>query len=120
MVGLFSGEAVSSFRRLARLTLVLALALSAAPSHAGAETVLRVGDHLHRGAVVGSTVHAAILASFLAAGVVGVVVALGAAVESRRQLSRGSAARLHRAVSAVALATLLVVLVGGLVRRKTG
>ena len=82
---------------------------------AAAPAVLHVGDHLRDGAVVRATVHSAIAASFAAAVVVGLVVALGAAIESRRALPQASAARMHRALGALALAALVAVLVGGLV-----
>jgi tetratricopeptide (TPR) repeat protein len=81
---------------------------------AAAPAVLRVGDRLHDGAVVHATLHSAIAASFAAAGVVGLVVALGAAIESRRALSQTAAARMRRALGALALAALVAVLVGGL------
>jgi tetratricopeptide (TPR) repeat protein len=82
---------------------------------AAAPTVLRVGDHLHEGAVVQASLHSAIAASFVSAGVVGLVVALGAAIESRRTLPRTSAARMHRAVGVLALSMALAVLIGGLI-----
>jgi O-antigen ligase/polysaccharide polymerase Wzy-like membrane protein len=82
---------------------------------AAAPAVLRVSNHLHAGAVVQGSLHNAILASFAAAGVVAIAVALGGAIESRRRLPRASAERLHRAVAAVALTTLVAVLLGGLV-----
>ncbi len=49
---------------------------------AAAPAVLRVGDHLHDGAVVPATVHSATVAMFAAAAAVAAVVALGAAVEA--------------------------------------
>ncbi len=52
----------------------------------------------------------AILAAALA---VGLVVAAGAALESRRALSPGARARVHRALAAVAVALLVVLLAGG-------
>ncbi|HEX7609847.1 MAG TPA: O-antigen ligase family protein, partial [Solirubrobacteraceae bacterium] len=82
---------------------------------AATPAVLRVGDHLSGGAVRTTTVHSAVLASFVAAVAVGVVVALGAAVESRRVLSERSSARARRSVAAAAIATLVLVLAGGLV-----
>ncbi|HLB21781.1 MAG TPA: O-antigen ligase family protein [Solirubrobacteraceae bacterium] len=89
------------------------LAPIAAGIAAAAPAVLHVGDHLRHGAVVADTVHGAVLATFAAAIVVGLVVAAGSAVESRRALSPGSRRRWHRAVSAIAVATLLLALAGG-------
>jgi tetratricopeptide (TPR) repeat protein len=82
---------------------------------AAAPAVLRVGDHLSGGAVRPAAVHSAVLASFAAAAAVGLIVALAAAVESRRTLSERSRARLHRGAAAAAIATLVLVLAGGLV-----
>ena len=81
---------------------------------AAAPAVLDVGDHLlDNGAVVPSAVHHATTAMFLAALGVGIVVALGAAVETR--LGERTARRVRVGMRAVAAATLLVVIVGGLV-----
>jgi tetratricopeptide (TPR) repeat protein len=80
-----------------------------------APSVLRVGNHLRDGVAVQSTVHSAVLASLAAALIVGVVVALGAAIESRRLLSPVAAARMRRAMLAVALMALAAVLLGGLI-----
>jgi predicted secreted protein len=82
---------------------------------AAAPAVLRVGDHLQAGAVVASTTHHAIVATFVAAFVVGVVVAVGALVESRLAPSTTRAGTVHRALGATGLATLALVLVGGTV-----
>jgi tetratricopeptide (TPR) repeat protein len=78
-----------------------------------APAVLRVGDHLRSGGVVPATMHSAVTATFVAALVVGLTVALGAAIESRRVFSGPSAGRVHRGVAAIAIATLVAVLVGG-------
>jgi tetratricopeptide (TPR) repeat protein len=86
----------------------LAIAIGAA-----APAVLRVGDNLDRGQVVPATIHSATSAVIAAAVVAGVVVALGAAIESRLVLSEISARRIHRGVGAAALATLVALLVGG-------
>ena len=75
-------------------------------------SVLDVGDHLDRGAVTHAAVHSATSAMFLAALLVGLVVAAGAAVESRRELSASARAQVQRGVAALAIAT-LVVLRGG-------
>ena len=96
-------------RTFALLVPVAAGVVAAAPA------VLRVGDHLRAGAVVASTTHHAIAATFLAAFVVGVVVAVGALVESRLAPSTTRAGMVHRALGATGLATLALVLVGGAV-----
>ncbi len=82
---------------------------------AAAPSVLRVGDRLEHGQDAAAAVHTATTATFLAAVVVALVVALGAAVESRRTLSEPSARRVHRGFAAVALTVLVAVLAGGLV-----
>ncbi|HXR28994.1 MAG TPA: O-antigen ligase family protein [Solirubrobacteraceae bacterium] len=82
---------------------------------AAAPAVLRVGDHLSGGAVTSANVHGALLAAFAASLVVGAVVALGAAVETRHAFSEGARARIRRGLTAVAIATLVAVLAGGLV-----
>jgi len=81
---------------------------------ASARSVLDVGDHLDRGAVTAAAVHSATSAMFLAALLVGLLVAAGAAVESRRELSAAARARVQRGVAALAIATLLVLIAGGL------
>ena len=81
---------------------------------AAAPAVLHVGDNLKNEAAVPATVHSASAAMFGAAVVVGLVVALAAAVESRRSFSERSQARLGSGVGAAALLTLLVLVVGGL------
>lgn len=82
---------------------------------AAAPSVLRVGDHLRGGAVVPSTLHHAIVAVLASALLAGMLVAVGALVESRRLLSSASAERVRKAVGALAIATLLAIVVGGLV-----
>jgi tetratricopeptide (TPR) repeat protein len=89
------------------------LAPVAAGIAAAAPAVLHVGNHLRGGAVVADTVHGAALATFAAALAVGLVVAAGAAIESRRALAASSRRRWHRAVSAVAVATLALALAAG-------
>jgi tetratricopeptide (TPR) repeat protein len=79
---------------------------------AAAPAVLRVADHLNNGAVAPANVHAAITATFAAAVAVGLVVALGAAIESRRAFSEASTRRLRKGVGAIAIATLVAVLAG--------
>ncbi len=80
---------------------------------AAAPAVLRVADHLRNGAVVPAHVHSAITATFAAAVAVGLVVALAAAIESRRTFSETAASRLRSGVGAIAIATLVVILAGG-------
>ena len=80
---------------------------------AAAPAVLRVGNHLKNGFVEPAAIHSATAATFAAAVAVGLAVALGAAIERRRSFSAPAAARVHRGVAAVAIATLLVVLAGG-------
>jgi len=98
-----------------RLHTFAVLAPIAAGVAAAAPSVLRVGNHLQGGNVVPSTLHSAITAIFVSAVVVGLAVAGGAALESRRVLSPASTRRLRTALTATALATLVVVLAGGLV-----
>jgi O-antigen ligase len=81
----------------------------------GASTpaVLAVGDHLSGQQVRSATVHSAILAMFAAAVVVGLVVALGAAIERRSSISQASRDQIHRCIGVIAISTLVVILVGG-------
>ncbi len=81
---------------------------------AAAPLVLRVGDRLRNGDVVAATTHTAVLATFVAALLVGLVVAVGAAAENRMTLSERSATRVRRAVAATGLLTALVMVAGGL------
>ncbi len=76
---------------------------------AAAPAVLRVGDDLQREAVVPSTLHSATVAMFTAAAAVGLVVALGAALESRIRVSELAAKRARIGVRALAIATLVAV-----------
>jgi tetratricopeptide (TPR) repeat protein len=80
---------------------------------AAAPAVLHVGDHLSRGAVMPAAVHSATRAMFVAAVAVGLAVALGAAVESR--LGERSVRRLRSGTRALAAATLVAIVAGGLV-----
>jgi hypothetical protein len=77
--------------------------------------VLRVGDHLKNGLVQPSAIHSAAVAMFAAALVVGLVVAIGAAIERRRSFSASTANRVHRSVAAVAVGLAVAILVGGVV-----
>jgi tetratricopeptide (TPR) repeat protein len=76
-------------------------------------SVLRVGDRLLQGGDAKAAMHGATAATFAAAALVGMIVALAAAVESRQAISPRSLARARRAVGALALASLVAVLVGG-------
>ena len=82
---------------------------------AAAPAVLRVGDHLKSGAVVPANVHSATTAMFAAALAVALLVAVGAAIETRQTFSEVSSRRIRRDVGAVGLATLVAVLAGGLI-----
>ncbi len=80
---------------------------------AAAPSVLHVGDRVsNAGAVMPATLHTATRAMFVAALAVGVVVALGAALDAR--LGERTRARVRRAVAVLALATLVAVIAGGL------
>jgi tetratricopeptide (TPR) repeat protein len=79
-----------------------------------APLMLRIGDHITAGASPYAATHQAFAALLIAASLVGIVVALGAAVESRRAVSPALARRVRRGVGGLAIATLVVVLVGGL------
>ncbi len=80
---------------------------------AAAPSVLRVGERLEHGQNATATMHTATTATFLAAVMVALVVALSAVVEGRRTLSESSARRLHWGVAAVALVVLVAMLGGG-------
>ncbi|HXB64367.1 MAG TPA: O-antigen ligase family protein [Solirubrobacteraceae bacterium] len=92
---------------------------------AAAPAVLRVGDRvsaLEHGGVgataalhaTSSAVHTAVAATLLAALLVGLAVAAGAAVESRHAVAPATAARVHRGLAAVAVALLVALVAGGL------
>jgi tetratricopeptide (TPR) repeat protein len=78
-----------------------------------APAALRVGDHLRNGVVEPATMHSATVAMFVAALVVGLVVAAGAALEHRGSLSASAGMLVHRGVGALAIVALLAVLAGG-------
>jgi O-Antigen ligase len=80
---------------------------------AAAPAVLRVGNNLSADSVSAARVHSATAAMFAAAVIVGLVVAVGAAVESRGEFSASSLNRARRAIAAVAIATLVAGLAGG-------
>jgi hypothetical protein len=80
---------------------------------AAAPAVLRVGNNLHDGAATTSAMSGATAATLLAALAVGLVVALGARIESRHAFSATSARRIRRGVGAIAVATLVALVAGG-------
>jgi tetratricopeptide (TPR) repeat protein len=82
---------------------------------ATAPLVLRVGERIESGHPPSTAVHSAIAAMLVAAFLAGAVVAIGAAVETRRTISPSLARGVRRGVGALALATLVVALAGGLV-----
>jgi len=76
---------------------------------AAAPAVLRVGeDH-----VTPAAIHTAVTAMLVAAVVVGLIVAVGSAIESRRAFSETFIRRTRRGVGAIAIASLVAVLAGG-------
>jgi hypothetical protein len=82
---------------------------------AAASSVLRVGELLESGRNAEAAVHTATTATLLAALVVGLAVALGAAIEQRRSCSPSTAGRVHRGVGALAVLVLVAILAGGVV-----
>ncbi len=80
---------------------------------AAVPSVLRVGERIEHGHNATAAVHAATTATFLAGLAAGLVVAAGAAIESRSKLSETSARRVRRGVGAVAIVALVAVLAGG-------
>jgi hypothetical protein len=80
---------------------------------AAAPSVLRVGERIEHSQSAAAAVHTATARTFVAALVVALVVALGAAIESRGRFSHVTARRVRRGVGAVAIATLVAVLAGG-------
>jgi hypothetical protein len=77
--------------------------------------VLRVGDRIKSGHSPYAATHAAVVAMLVAALLVGLAVAVAAAVESRRVFSPATAKGMRRGLTAVALATLVAIVAGGLV-----
>ncbi len=82
---------------------------------ATAPFVLRVGDRIQSAQSPHAATHTAIAATFAAALIVGLVVATGAVLESRRSVSPRLALGARRALQVAASVTVLVILVGGLV-----
>jgi tetratricopeptide (TPR) repeat protein len=95
-------------RTFALLVPVIAGIALAAPA------VLHVGDDLEREAVVGATLHTAVASMFVAALAVGLVVALGAYVESLRRFSQRARGRIRTGVRVAALLTLVAGVIGAL------
>jgi tetratricopeptide (TPR) repeat protein len=87
---------------------------------ATAPLVLRVGQRLEDGHSPYAATHAAVAAMLAAALLVGLAVALGAAFESRRAISPALARGMRLGVGATAIATLVLVLAGGLVVAGNG
>jgi O-Antigen ligase len=77
--------------------------------------VLHVGERLEHGRGAAAEIHTATATTLLAALVVALVVAAGAALEGRAELTRASATRVRRSVGAVGVAALVAVLAGGLI-----
>jgi tetratricopeptide (TPR) repeat protein len=82
---------------------------------ATAPLVLRVGERIDAGASPHGALDAALGAMFVAALMAGLAVAAGAAIESRRVFSPALARGTRRVLAALAIATLLGVIVAGLV-----
>ncbi|HXA54590.1 MAG TPA: O-antigen ligase family protein [Solirubrobacteraceae bacterium] len=88
--------------------LELAAARAATASHASMASA-RSAAALHE---VAAALHQAVAAVLLAAAIVGVLVAAGAALESRRAVAPTTAARVHKSLATVAVAALVVMLAG--------
>jgi O-Antigen ligase len=123
-LALLSQSRGSLFATVVMLTLVFALLpgrlrtfLVLVPVAIGigvtAPTVLHVGDRLLDGGDVRGALHGATAAILIAAAVVGAIVALGAAIESRRSIDAATRGRVRRAVGVLAVATLVAALAGG-------
>ena len=80
-----------------------------------APLLLRVGDRIQSGHSPYAATHTAILTLLAAALLVGLVVAVAAAVESHHAFSAAFAKGVRRGLTVLALATLLAILAGGLV-----
>jgi hypothetical protein len=130
-VALLSQSRGSLYATVAMIALVFALVpdrlrtfATAVPVALGigitAPLVLRVGDRLASAQSPYAAVHSAVTAMFAAALLVGALVAVGAAIESRRPVSPALIRRVRRGVGIVAVGTLLAVLTGGLVAAGNG
>jgi O-antigen ligase len=83
---------------------------------AATPAVLHVGDDRRpNGEVIAATLHHALAASFVASLAAGLLVAACAALESRLRLSAGAALTLRRGTAALAVATLVAIVAGGVV-----
>ncbi len=78
-----------------------------------APTVLRVSDHINSGHGARGALHSATVAIFAASLAAGLIVAGGAALESRRPLSPMGSERVRKGVGALAILMLVAVLAGG-------
>jgi len=81
---------------------------------ATAPAVLHVGDRVKLGAGALGALHSCVGLAFAVAGAVGVVVAAGAAIESRGSFSDEAARGVRRGFAAAAIVCLIAVPVGGL------
>src|SRR5438128_1436280 len=81
---------------------------------ATAPAVLSVGDRIEQGGDVLGALHSAVGLAFAVAVAVGLVVAAGAAIESRGSFSASAARQVRRGVGALALASLIAVPAAGL------
>jgi hypothetical protein len=124
-VALFSLSRGSLYATPVMIVLVFALVpqrlrtfATAAPVALGiaatAPLVLHVGDRIRAGQSAHAATHTAVLAMFAAALLVGLLVAVAGAFESRRTVSPAMARGVRRGIAVVALVTLLAVVVGGL------
>jgi O-antigen ligase len=97
--------------RLRTFALLVPVTLAIA---AAAPAVLAVGNQLQAGNVEPHRLHSAVTAMFLAALAVGLVVALGAALETRRAPSEALAKRVRGGLAIAATAVLVLGAIGGL------
>ena len=98
-----------------RLRTFVALIPVAAGVGLTAPAVLRVGDRLKHAGDAKAAMHTATLELLLAAAAVAVIVALAALLERRTELSPESVRKVRLGVGAVAAATLVAIVAGGLV-----
>ena len=98
-----------------RLRTFVALIPVAAGVGLTAPAVLRVGDRLKNGGDAKAAMHTATLELLLATAAVAVIVALAALMERRAELSPETVRKVRLGVGAVAVATLVAIVAGGLV-----
>jgi len=96
-----------------RLRTFAVLVPIAAGIAASAPAVLHVGDAVASGHSGLGALHTAVAATFIAAVLAGAIVAVGAVVESRRELAPRSARTVRRVIAATAAASVVAVLAGG-------